>query len=69
MCGKINQSGLAVVCVGLTFSQGVMKSSAVLVTAAEISMLLFKIIGLHGYAGGRIVVLDKLMHFEAVLGD
>lgn len=55
--------------VGLTFSQGVMKSSAILVTAAEISVLLFQSIDLYGCAGGRIVVLDKLMHSEAVLGD
>lgn len=55
-----------------------MKHSAVLVTDAEISLLVFESVDLYGYAGGHIVALDKsmqsqlryrLMYFEAVLDD
>lgn len=55
-----------------------MKNSAVLVTGAEISLLVFESVDLYGYAGGHIVALDKsmqsqlryrLMYFEAVLDD
>ena len=38
-----------------------MKNSAVLVTAAEISVLVFERVDLYGYAGGHVVALDKLM--------
>lgn len=53
-----------------------MKNSAVLLTAAEFSVLVFECVDLHGYTGGQIVALAKLMqlryrlmYFEAVLDD